>query len=59
MRFKVADPSEWLKRLEAAGIDADSPREGRVQLRLAPAEFPQHEALLKELVHQASVDSDA
>jgi hypothetical protein len=59
VRFKVADGASWEQRLENEGMDADCPREDRVQLRLFPADFSSHESLLRELVTTAINESNA
>jgi hypothetical protein len=55
---KVEDPAHWLEKLEAAGIDARVPRDGRVRMRLTLPEANQNEELLRELAHQALAENE-
>jgi hypothetical protein len=57
-RFKVADGMTWTERFSAAGLDAHSLREDRVQLRIAPADFTQHESLFRELLTASINESE-
>jgi hypothetical protein len=58
-RFKITDAANWMERLEQAGIDATIPREGRLQLILVPSDVKQHEALLREIVHQVITEAES
>jgi hypothetical protein len=54
VRFRVANPEEWIPRLSEAGIDAELKRHGtRVQVRLRNGDLEQHESLFRELIHQS------
>ncbi|QDT70966.1 hypothetical protein [Lacipirellula limnantheis] len=56
---RLNDPLPWVTKLEGAGIDARSPRDGRLRMVLTLAEVNQNEALLKELVQQAVKENEA
>ncbi len=51
--IKISDTKPWITRLEEVGLDADSPREGRLRLRLTLANVDKHEGVLRELLHHA------
>ena len=59
MQFKVAEATSWVDRLEKAGIDADTPKPGRLFMRLSAGDLPDHEELVRELVHQAVTEYEA
>ena len=56
-QFKISDVTGWMSKLEEAGLDADSPREGRVRLRLSLEDVTKHEPVLRELMLHAVEDS--
>lgn len=56
--FKVSDVDAWIKKLEENGLDADSPRDGRVRLRLSLSDLSNNEEILKELIKDAANNSD-
>jgi hypothetical protein len=53
IRMAVADSDVWLKRFEEAGVQVNSRKPGRVTIRIRPVELSEHEALLRELIHQS------
>lgn len=53
IRFRVADPETWIKRLSEAGVEAELKEGTRLLARLRSSDFEQHESLLRELIHQA------
>jgi hypothetical protein len=56
---KVEEPAPWLEKLEAAGIDARVPRDGRVRMRLTANDVALNEDLFRQLTHQALAENEA
>ncbi len=53
IRFRVADPETWVKRLSEAGVEAELRDGTLVLVRIRNTDFEQHEDLLRKLIHQA------
>ena len=53
IRIGVTDPDAWVKKLEDAGVEVNSPKPGRITVRIRPADMPAQEAVLRELIHEA------
>ena len=53
IRISVTDPDAWVKKLEDAGVEVNSPKPGRIAVRIRPADMPAQEAVLRELIHEA------
>lgn len=51
LSMRLAEQELWIQRLKEAGIEA-APKRDRLWLRLLPADVAEHEALLRELIHQ-------
>jgi hypothetical protein len=56
MQFNIAEADTWVERLLDAGVDVESPKPGRIRLRLSPAELAEREDLMGELLHQAVLE---
>ncbi len=57
--IKLIDVKPWMTRLEEAGLDADTPRDGRLRLRLTLADIDDHKDILSELMRQAVQEAEA
>jgi hypothetical protein len=51
LSMRLAEQELWIQRLKDAGIEA-APKRDRLWLRLLPDDVTDHEALLRELIHQ-------
>jgi hypothetical protein len=49
--MRLSEQELWIQRLKDAGLEA-APKRDRVWLRLLPDDVTEHEALLRELIHQ-------
>jgi hypothetical protein len=53
IRMGITDSDAWLKKLEDAGVEVNSRKPGSITIRIRTAEMQVHEAILRELIHQA------